>query len=114
MRHHQHLIAMRSRGYKPVNVWLDVDATPGVVDACAELNRMAGSHHVAIEEGEAVERLDFRFLIGCTVYVHGASDRTIDRTVKAVSEFAPSRVYGMKESTLLIADSEGIRELVYG
>lgn len=75
MKLHDWLITLRRRGMKPTAVWLHVDTDPGLF---AEVNREPnGWPHVVIEPDDSIPRLDLRWVVGCTVYVHGDGPRVM-------------------------------------
>lgn len=92
MRLHEHLLAMRRRGYKPADVWIEVDGSPALIDAMVELNRIPGSHHVVIEPEDVIGALDLRFLVGCRVYVQGENSARVRDVFAAAQDHAADRV----------------------
>lgn len=108
MKHHEFLVTMRQRGLRPADVWLDVGANAALVDALQEVNRLGGSHRVAIERGDPIERLDLRFVMGCTVYVHGEDERDVRRVYDAAVKHKAERVIAWSPAAML--DTAGLLE----
>jgi hypothetical protein len=80
MRGHQALIAMRLRGVCPSAAFLTVGTDPDKLwQDWPTANPWSVIAQVEIPERDALTSLDFRFLVGLPVHVHG---KDADRTLK--------------------------------
>lgn len=84
MRGSEHLIAMRSAGYKPRSVWVEMLPMNSFAKS---LIRPAIKNdidiHLELRDIETVSRLDLRCLMGLSVYVNGPNDETTQAVADA-------------------------------
>jgi hypothetical protein len=99
MKGQETLIAMRKGGHVVGSVWLDLD--PDKQESwrtwteCADFKAhpdAALSANVQIEPGESISRLDLRFLVGLTVWVHGSDLDRVQQLHKACAAAGAKRV----------------------
>jgi len=91
MRHHEPLIAMRSRGLKPAGiVGFETDGF------CPEWAQWAsldpGNPRIEIEPKDAIQHLDLRFVVGLEVQVDGTDQRRVRELFAAAQDHGAARV----------------------
>jgi hypothetical protein len=90
MRGHQDLIALRRKGVKPPLVWLSCGRSDGLRRHREETGALG--EHIEIDEGDIIERLDLRCLVGLAVDVSGDDRGRVLALAKACEEAGASRV----------------------
>lgn len=105
MTGHQHILALRRRGYKPSVVWVVDDPENTCIDH--DLT-------VRIEAHDTPELLDLRFLVGTTAVVDGDDDKRVDRLASACGAHAARVISntftrrGYRSELTRVTDTQGV------
>lgn len=106
MRGHRQIIAARRDGYKPSQVFVDLvdEPRPGVTKYDEPENglRLGCYPHVEVLRREVGAALDFRFLVGLTVHVHGQEmDETMGVLLDLIEAQAPEKLVACAGDALM-------------
>lgn len=102
MRGHEPLIAMRKRGATPQSVWFDLDGgdawktwPAAMATRWRNHPEAVGSAEIMVEAGDAIPRLDLRFVVGMQVRVMGADLKRVRQLARACADAGAKRVLGV-------------------